>query len=241
MMSQLPRLRQVVLITADLEASLARARAAFSLPEGVRDTDGMAAIGFEHEVLGFDQTFLEIVAPLSADSPQAQLVNKQGDSGFMAVLQVGDLAAVIERADGLGFAPVLQEDYEGHPITQWHPKDLGTIAELDQMEPVDTWHFAPRCFEIGSTEVAQDIAAAEIAVDDPEAMASRWATVLGIEAEGSDVRLGAEAIRFVPIAGGPRGLRAVDLVASDPARVGETTELCGVVFRLVAASSAEAS
>lgn len=240
-MSQLPRLRQVVLITSDLAPALERARTAFALPEGVRDVDGMAAIGFEHEVLGFDETFLEIVAPLAADSPQAQLLAKQGDSGFMVVLQVDDLGAVLARAADLGIAPVLQEDFDGHPISQWHPKDLGTLAELDQMDPVDTWHFAPRCFEVGSTEVARDIVAAEVAVDDPEAMAARWAAVLALVPEGPELRLATETVRFVPAGDGPRGLRSVDLVASDPERAGESVELCGVTFRLVAARLVSAS
>jgi len=230
----LPRLRQIVLITADLEPAVAEARSTFALPKGVRDADGMAEIGFEHEVLTFDQTFLEIVAPLDADGPQGQMVQAQGEHGFMTVLQVDDLAAVVDRAGELGFAPVLHQEFHGNPISQWHPKHLGTLAEFDEMDRPDNWHFAPESFEVGSTEVAQDIVAAQIATDDPEAMAARWATVLGVSADGAQVPLASGTVQFIPTGEGRRGLRSADLVATDPQRVGESVTLCGVEFRFVA-------
>ena len=232
-MTTLPCLRQVVLLTADLDAALAEARSAFALPSGVRDVDGMAALGFEHEVLAFDQTFLEICAPLTTDSPQGALLAKQGDSGFMIAMQVGDLDGLVDRAAELGMTPVMHEPYDGHMISQWHPRDLGTLAEIDLVEPADTWHFAPEIFQVGSTEVAQDVVSVDIAVDDPVEMAARWAAVVGGDAEGPTLRLAASTLRFVEVQDGPRGLRAVDLLAADPARGGEAVELCGVTFRLV--------
>lgn len=234
-MTALPMLRQIVLITDDLEPALKHARAALGLHEGLRDAEGMAAIGFTHEVLAIDQTFLEIVAPVSMDSPQARQLDKYGPGGFMAVLQVADLPAVRAHAQELGFGPLLDEDYEGQPITQWNPKDLGTIAEIDQMTPADHWHFAPKVFEIGSTEVVQDIRAVDIAVDEPIVMAARWAQLLGQPVDGPVVPLGGgQSLRFVA-ADGARGVCAVDVIASDARRVGDAVTLCGVDFRFVGA------
>ncbi|MFT4288735.1 hypothetical protein [Nocardioides sp.] len=227
------RLRQVVLLTGDLTGSLAAARAAFGFTGGVRDEPGMAELGFAHEVYTFGDTFLEICAPLSADSPHGRLV-AEGDLGYMAVVQVGDLAGVVGRAAEQGIEPVLHQDYGGHPISQWHPKALGTLAEIDEIDPPETWHFAPEIFEHRSTGVATDIVGAAIAVDDPTAMARRWADLLGLEAAGTRVRLGSEQLDFVETGGGRRGLRSVDVLAADPARAGDTLTLCGVDFHFVA-------
>jgi len=233
----LPRLRQVVLITADLEAALDDARQVLGLSGGLRDEEGMAALGLEHEVLAFRDSCVEILAPLSADSPQGARVARSGSSGYMVVVQVDDLAPVLRTADGAGLQSILQQDYHGHTITQWHPRDVGVLAEIDEV-PATTWHMAPEVFERGSTEVARDIVGAVVATDDPEAMAARWGDLLGAPVEGGvTVRLGSETLRFVPGAGS-RGLVAVELIATDPARVGEVLRLCGVDFHLLADASA---
>lgn len=232
-----PRLRQVVLITADLDSALTRARDVLGFGPGVRDVEEMAKLGFEHEVLTLADTFVEIVAPLDADSSFGQLVRRNGDGGYMAVVQVPDLQGVVDTAAGIGVAPVIHQDYEGHRISQWHPKHLGTLAELDQIEPPETWHFAPAVFENKAQGPAGDIVACTIATSDPLQVAGNWATMLGLEVieDGEDavLRLPGEEIRFVPSGDGARGLVAVDLVAADPARAGEVIELCGVRFTLV--------
>ncbi|MBU2693561.1 VOC family protein [Pimelobacter sp. 30-1] len=229
-----PRLRQVVLITADLDAALTRARDVLGFGPGVRDVDEMAKLGFEHEVLTLADTFVEIVAPLDPESSFGQLVRRNGDGGYMAVVQVDDLQGVVDTAAGIGVTPVIHQDYDGHRISQWHPKHLGTLAELDQVEPADTWHFAPGIFENKAQGPGGDIVACTIATPDPQQVAANWATMLGIEVgEDAVLRLPGEELRFVASGEGPRGLVAVDLVALDPARAGETIELCGVRFTLV--------
>lgn len=229
-----PRLRQVVLITADLDAALTRARDVLGFGPGVRDVDEMAKLGFEHEVLTLADTFVEIVAPLDPESSFGQLVRRNGDGGYMAVVQVDDLQGVVDTAAGIGVTPVIHQDYDGHRISQWHPKHLGTLAELDQVEPADTWHFAPGIFENKAQGPGGDIVACTIATPDPQQVAANWAAMLGIEVgEDAVLRLPGEELRFVASGEGPRGLVAVDLVALDPARAGETIELCGVRFTLV--------
>lgn len=229
----LPRLRQIVLITGDLDSTIARARELFGFERGIRDEASMAALGFEHEVFTFDDTFLEIVAPLTAGSAHGRLVAEKGDFGYMVDVQVGDLDGLVERAGSLGFAPVLLQDFEGQQISQWHPRHVGTLAEFDQMEPPATWHFVPRIFESRSTGVARDIAGATLAVPDPESMASAWSTLVQCPIEGTTVVLPGERLHFVPCGDGRPGLREVDVHAADAVRVGDSVELCGVTFRFV--------
>ena len=120
----------------------------------------------------------------------------------MVVVQVGDLDGVVDRAQRLGIAPIMRELLEGNPISQWHPRDLGTLAEFDQIDDGREWHFCPALSATGSTAVVSDIAAVEVGVGDPAATARRWAGLLGIEIPdgATSVALGLAEIRFVDIA-----------------------------------------
>jgi hypothetical protein len=222
-----PALRQVVLLTGDLPASLAATREFLGLNPGVRDEAGMAALGFEHEVLAIDETFVEIVQPLSADSSSGRLLARRGESGYMVVVQVPSLADVVDRGAELDLKPIMHTVFEGNPISQWHPRDLGTLAEIDEMQSGADWHFCPELSDTGSTAVVQDIVAVEVAVPDPPAMARRWATLLALPlADGTTVlEVGGRELRFVP---GDGGVVAVRLAGFAPA----ARTLCGVRFEI---------
>ncbi len=166
-MSQLPELRQIVLLTADLEGALKTAREFFEVPVGYRAVEDMAEIGFIHEVFGFDRTYIEICQPIDPESSMGRRAAR-ADSGFMVVIQVDDADAMLDRAAALDLKPLFTKDLHGSPISQWHPRDFGTIAEIDEMRPSDSWHFAPAIYGARSTAVVEDIVAAELAVADPE-------------------------------------------------------------------------
>jgi Glyoxalase-like domain len=234
-MTALPAIRQLVFLAADLDATLAAARSGLGLNEGVDDSAGMAKLGFIHQVLAIDQTFLEFTAPLGPDTMPAKLVAKRGDLGYMVVMQVDDVEAAKARAAARGLKPVYETPYEGHTITQWHPRDFGTLAEIDQLRPADTWYMAPKIFEVGSTSVVGDFTAIELAVRDPAAIAATWSAVLGVPLgdDGVSLDLSGRAVRFIPtVEGGGEGLVAVELPATDRTQAGRTLELSGVQFRL---------
>lgn len=230
----LPELRQVVLLTSDLEGTLSTLRAAFGVPQGFRDVEGMAAIGFKHSVVGFDRTYVEVCEPSDPESPLGQKTKAKGDSGFMVVVQVKDSAAMVARAAGLGIEPIFVKDHHGSPISQWRPRDFGTLAEFDQINPEEGWHFAPAVYDARSTSVVDDIVALDISVEDPAAMARRWATVLGasVDEDGTSVDAGGRTIRF-NTRPGVRGLHTVECRAGDRARAGERNRISGVDFVLV--------
>ncbi|NLA64561.1 MAG: VOC family protein [Leucobacter sp.] len=228
-----PRLRQVVLLTNDLDSALAEARELFGFTGGVRDPQGMADLGFEHEVLTFTDTCLEIIAPLDPESSFSKLA-ASGVGGYMTVVQVPNLNEFIERAEKREIRPVMHVDYEGQDLSQWHPKDVGTLAEFDQIEPPESWHFAPGVFEHQATGVATNIAGVTLSVKDPAKMAEQWGYLTNQPHEQTSIMLADGPVTFIPFDDGPRGLRVVELFAADPARVGEVMTLCGVEFRLVA-------
>lgn len=234
-MPALPSIRQIVLLVPDLDAALAEFREVFGFTSGTRDEEEMARLGFEHEIFTFSDTFLEICAPLSPDSHPGKLVERLGSCGYMVDVQVEDLDAVIARGADAGIAPLFVQDFGDHRISQWHPKSLGTLAEFDQVNPHDTWHFAPRIFEAGCSDVALDIVGAELAAADPAQLAALWADLVQAPLQGdTTLHLGETTLRF-SLAAERLGLVAVDVLATDPARVGETVHLSGVDFHFVAA------
>jgi hypothetical protein len=232
-MDTLPALRQIVLLARDLPTALDTTKTFLGLRTGIRDEHSMAELGFEHEVLAIQDTFVEIVAPLSPDSSPGRLLARRGEGGYMVVLQVADLEAVLARAAEIGLKPIMHEEFEGNPMSQWHPRDLGTLAEIDEMR-VAEWHFCPALSDTGSTEVVADIVAAEIAVPDPIEYTRRWATLLGVELPDGQTRIALHGreLRFIADPAGP-GLRSVELAASDPVAAGRHATLCGVAFSIV--------
>lgn len=233
--ARLPAVRQLVFLAADLNATLDNARQQLGLNPGVEDAEGMAKLGFVHQVLTIDQTFLEFTAPREPDTMPGRLVAKRGDIGYMVVVQVEDIAAVKARAAARGITMVMEGTYEGHSISQWHPRDFGTLAEIDQLRPPDTWHMAPRVFETGSTDVVGDFVAIELAVREPHAISETWASVLDIPVRSDLVSLdiSGRVLRFTPVGEDRReGLVAVELPATDRAQAGRTVRLSGVDFRL---------
>ena len=70
--------------------------------------------------------------------------------------------------------------------------------------------------------VVTAIAGLTVGAADPAAMRRRWAE-LGLD----------HAVQFVPASERGEGIDGLDLVATDRARAGETTELCGVAIRFV--------
>lgn len=235
-MIALPTIRQLVFLAADLDATLTAAKRELGLRDGIDDAAGMAELGFVHQVLTIDRTHLEFTAPLSPDTMPGHLVAKRGDIGYMVVAQVDDVDAMRDRAAAQGLKPVFETPYEEHTITQWHPRDFGTLIEIDQIRPPESWHMAPRIFENGSSEVVGDFTGIELAVPDPVAMAQTWAAVLDVSvgADRTSLDLSGRAVRFVPVTDnkGP-GLTAVDLPATDRSAAGRTVVLSGVEFRLI--------
>ncbi|MFJ2028676.1 hypothetical protein [Streptosporangium sp. NPDC087985] len=229
---KLPELRQIVLLTGNLEGTLEAARSAFGVPHGHRDEEGMAAIGFTHEIFGFDRTYIEVCEPLRSDSGAASKLRKTGDSGFMIVVQVADSAGMVSRASRLGIEPLFVKDHHGSPISQWHPRDFGVLAEFDELVPPESWHFAPQVYAGRSTAVVNDIVSAHVSVPDPLAMAARWAAVVDAEVDGATVRLGDRTIEFEDV-DGVRGLYAVDCLAAQDSGRGTVLSLCGVQFTLI--------
>ena len=138
-----PRLRQVALVAADLEGAAAQLQEAFSWPEPFHDP-GVGRFGLTNAVFAAGDTFVEIVAPVQSGTTAGRYLERRGgDSGYMAIFQMPDLALARRRVAAAGIRVVWATDLADIAGTHLHPKDVpGAIVSLDWADPPESWRWA---------------------------------------------------------------------------------------------------
>jgi hypothetical protein len=189
----------------------------------------VAGFGLRNEVFCLGDQFVEVCTPVDGDAAGRRHLDRHGDSGYMVVLQVPDLAAARARVERLGIRVVWTGARDGITGIHLHPRDLpGAIVSLDQPEPPESWAWAgPGWTGRAGTGAPGRITGVTVAVADPDGVAARWAAVLGVEAHDPRLLpLGREQVRFCA---GERGLAGIDAERPGPAA---DVEVCGVRLRL---------
>ena len=286
------RLRQICLVAHDLEWTSTLLSSAFDAPVVFRDPR-MAAGGFltnTHIRLG--DSFLETVCPTdkawARSTTQTRLLERSGDCGYMAIVQVPDVSVasramakqgtgggmvagdwnVCTGSPGSGLADVQGGRYElGQALAkdagtvsginvQFHPRDFGTLAEIQENWPGhdefprnkgtyfpagNTWQNDVEARPHGG--VTMGFAAVEIAPSrgDPEEICEHWNNGLGSGCSVDPLKPGTlklaagQTMRFVrPGVDGRTGVVGVDLwAAPNRARKFDSIEICGVRWTLV--------
>jgi len=247
------RVRQVALVARELDPVVEDLCAVLGIAVGFRDPD-VSAFGLRNAVMPIGDTFLEVVSPVQPNTTAGRYLERyRGDGGYMVILQCDDLDADRRRVRDLGVRVVWSIDLPDARATHLHPKDVGgAILSLDDMTPPESWRWAgPDWHAAVHTDVVSEITGVELQSPEPQALAERWAQVLGrpvSQTKAGVIRIVLDqgAIRFVPDTDG-RGERvagftvhAVDrdrLVAAARARslpVGhDDVTICGVRVRFV--------
>ncbi|MEE2775323.1 MAG: hypothetical protein VYE73_00945 [Acidobacteriota bacterium] len=286
------RLRQICLLARDLEWTSGVLCAAFDAPVVFRDPRMAAGGNLTNTHIRLGDSFLETVCPSDLawerSTTQTRLLERNGDCGYMAIVQVPDVAAasqsmaaqgsgtgivsgstvVCPGSPGSGFAGIESEPYvlgESVPKSpgtvsgvnvQFHPRDFGTLAEIQENWPGhgdfpknrgayfpagNTWQNDVEVRPHGG--VTTGFAAVEIAPrdQDPEQVCERWMNGLGTgcsidPAQPATLRLsGGQTMRFVQAApAGRTGVVGVDLWAVPGGRRKfESIDICGVTWTLV--------
>lgn len=163
-------MRQIALVGQDIDWSVATLTALFDTYVAFRDP-GIVPVfgGMFNALLAMGDCFLEIVSPTDGgyakNSTSVKLLRKNGgDCGYMAILQVDDIAhtstrlsklgrvamasgVVVQGGPGMGTAQEKGFRYKvGEPLAknpgtsasalvQWHPKDFGTLMETEEQWP----------------------------------------------------------------------------------------------------------
>ena len=164
---------------------------------------GVAEFGLENVVYAVGDTFLEVVAPTREGTTAGRYLERMGrDGGYMAIFQVPDVSAARRRAADLGIRVVWQADLPDIAGTHLHPKDVGgAIVSLDQPVPEVSWRWAGPHWTGGAPDhPAGGLVEVAVATAAPDELAGRWASVLGVEADGDVLLLdgGTQRIVFTP-------------------------------------------
>jgi hypothetical protein len=229
------RLRQVALVARDLHPVVEDLAHAYDLEVCFTDP-GVAEFGLTNALVAAGQDFLEVVQPVTEGTTAERLLRKRGgDGGYMVIVQCDDLERRRARLADLGVRVVWRIDLPEIAGTHLHPRDVGgAILSIDATTDWDQWQWAgPTWQDHVRTSVVSGLAGVEVAADDPEAMAARWAEVLDVPLDGTVARLDGSEVRFVPAGARGEGLDGVLLRATDQGRAGEQREIGGVRFTLV--------
>lgn len=225
------RLRQAVLVAADLDQVVGELRSELGLGEPYADA-GVAAFGLRNAVFAIGDCFLEVVSPMEPGPGTAAgryLERHGGDGGYMLIFQFDDLDAARARAAALGMRVVWQIDLPDISGTHLHPADTaGAIVSLDRAEPEGSWRWGgPEWTERVGVPGPGVLQGVGLRVEDPDGVSARWRELLGI---GVD-RVG---VSFLPIEeGSGEGLVEIEVAVSDDVRRGrDEVEIGGVRFTL---------
>ena len=227
----LPRVRQVVLAAADLEAATAELEHELGVTSPYHD-EGVAHFGLRNAVFSLGDSFVEVVSPLRADTAVSRHLERcGGDSGYMVMFETGDAAAVRERLDRLGVRIVWDTTHPDIVDLHLHPKDVGgALVAVDVTEPVGSWRWGgPQWTATAPPPEPGGVRGLTVAVREPEKVARLWAEVLDVD-DVDDAVLsvagGAQQIRFT---GGDGADRFVAVTVEVPGRTGPVS-ICGVTF-----------
>jgi Glyoxalase-like domain len=229
------RLRQIVMVAADLDAAERQIEGDLGVELCYRDP-GVAAFGLRNALFPIGDQLLEVVSPTQPGTTAGRQLDKRGgDSGYMVILEVDDLAPLRERFAEHGARIVYEAVADGIVGLHLHPADVGgAILSVDRADTWGEWPWAgPTWRDHVRGERVSEVLAVVIEANDPPAMAERWAKLLGVAAIEHTLSLdsGGE-IRFVTAGARGEGVGGFVLRASGPEQVGQTT-ICNCRFDLV--------
>lgn len=231
------RLRQLVTVAADLRSTEQAITEALDVEVCYRDP-GVGHFGLRHGLYTIGDRLLEVVVPKQEGTTAGRFLERRGgDGGYMVIVQVDDLAAHKARLAETDIRIVFEAGAPGMQGLHLHPADVGgAILSIDQADPPESWAWAGPDFAYhANSSVAADMVGAELQGDDPDALAASWSVALGLSVNADrTIDLDDATIRFTPAADGRGdGLAAIDVLAVDRSRAGETLELSGARFNLV--------
>jgi hypothetical protein len=194
------RLRQAVVVARDLDVVAGDLRAALGLGAPFHD-EAVGVFGLRNAVMALGDTFVEVVSPVREDTAAGrQLDRLGGDGGYMAMFQVGDLAAARERIAAAGVRVVFDYVLPDIADVHLHPRDVpGAIVALDQCTPPEGWRWGGPAWEgrAPAFDAAAGVRGLTLRSRDPETAAARWAAVLGRDADGAAIALDGGEVRVV--------------------------------------------
>ena len=169
------------------------------LPFVHQDPD-VAVFGAVNSLHAVGDSFVELLAERDAGSAVGRhLARLGGDGGYMVIIQVADLERHRSLITDAGIRTIFEAEVAGISGVHLHPADVGgAILSLDQASPPESWPWCGPDWTRGAPPTTgSPIEAITLTSVDPAATAARWASVLGVEADGTTVRVEGATIDFV--------------------------------------------
>ncbi len=219
------RLRQVCLAAPRLEPVLDDLQAILGLAICHRDP-GLIAYGLENALLPVGHDFIEVVAPVQADTAAGRFIRRsRGHGGYMAIFQCHDVAtvrAMQARAATLGVRTAHEIDRPGAYVSvQLHPRDcraafieLGHSPGGDDRRTGTWWPVGPHWQAGVRTGVTRALLGIALESPEPAALRAHWAAILGLPSAG-DGPLVVDGQAIAVQAGPADALGAIDLAVAD--------------------------
>jgi hypothetical protein len=230
------RLRQIVIVAADLDAAEAGIVDELGVELCYRDP-GVAEFGLRNALFPVGDKLLEVVSPTEPGTPAGRFLDRRGgDGGYMVMVETDEVDDARRRISAADARIVWDGKADGIIDIHVHPRDVGgAILAIDVTDTWGEWPWAgPEWSDHVRADRVDDVVAVEIEADDPDGMAQRWSAVLGRPADGASVELDEGRIEFRPVGERGEGVAGVVLRAAPGAELVDIT-IAGCRFRSVVA------
>jgi hypothetical protein len=214
------RLRQAVLVAAELDPVVARLREQLGFGEPFADP-GVGEFGLGNAVFALGDQFIEVISPKQEGTAAGRWLDRHGgDGGYMLIFQLDDLDGARARAGEMGIRIVWQADLPEISGTHLHPADTrGALISLDAARPAGSWRWGGPGWEERSAPGS--VEGVTVGVREPGRVEQIWTDVLGARPPG---------ITFAPDEDEPG---FTEVAVAIPGR-STTNEIGGVRFRVEA-------
>ena len=237
------RLRQICLVARELDPAVSDLEAVFGIAT-CHHAPAVEKYGLVNALLPVGNNFLEVVAPFRENTAAGRYLDRrQGDGGYMVILQCDDIADRMGRCEALGVRVINHMQYGTYDGLQLHPRDTGgaileTSCTAGNGAPDGPWHPAGTEWQDAvRTDRITAITGAELQSDDPAGLAARWGEILAVkpvtDGKGTPLLpLENAMLRFVPATDGRgEGLGGLDIAVADRLALTAVAEKRGYVIK----------
>jgi hypothetical protein len=249
-MAEYLRLRQICLVAPNLAPAISDISEIMGLNVCYRDGN-VAKYGLENALLPVDTILLEVVAPFQPGTAAGRFLDKTGGrGGYMAIFCCDDPDARGKHANAMGVRTANVITHAPYHGVQLHPRDCrAAFIEFNHTAGSDdVLGVYPPAGPDWQKAIRKDLTVALTGVEmespDPQGLAAHWGKILGVAANGAELKLPNASFRFVK--GASDLMSGLTFTVCDIAKVrdtakakgckvsGDSFELCGVTFKLVA-------
>jgi hypothetical protein len=232
------RLRQVCLVAPQRDVAECAITDVLGLAVCYRDPN-VAPYGLENALWPVGDMFIEIVAPMQAETAAGRFLARSGRrGGYMVIFDCDDPERRAAHARAMGVRVVTEVAHDAYTGVQLHPRDCrAAMIEFNRTEGGDVTPelYAPagphwRRFVRG--DATRRIRAIEIATPDPAGLAAHWGAIVErlvtSGAKGPELGFDEATIAFVPSDDGGERLSALVIDVADADAMMARAKLSGL-------------